>query len=293
MTPQKRLRESLGNGGIVLAPGVYDALGAMLAARAGFEAIYLSGASIAYTMLARPDIGYLGADEVAKIVGHIRERTDLPLIADADTGFGNALNVQRTVQVYERAGASAIQIEDQAMPKRCGHLAGKQLVSKGEMVGKVKAAIDSRRDPDTLIIARTDAVAVEGIKPALERARDYAEAGADILFVEAPRDDDELRGVVKELRHVAPLMANMVEGGRTPMRPADALADIGYSLVIFPGGLVRALARAGEAYFASLREHGSTAPYVENMFDFDQLNGLLGTPAILAAGKTYDEDAQE
>jgi len=293
MTPQKRMRESLKSGGIVLAPGVYDALGAMLAARAGFEAVYLSGASIAYTMLARPDIGYLGADEVAKIVGHIRERTDLPLIADGDTGFGNALNVQRTVQVYERAGASAIQIEDQSMPKRCGHLAGKQLVSKGEMVGKVKAAVDTRRDPDTLIIARTDAIAVEGIEPALERARAYAGAGADILFVEAPRDDEELRGVVTELRHVAPLMANMIEGGKTPMKTADALAEIGYSLVIFPGGLVRALARAGETYFASLREHGSNAPFMENMFDFDQLNGLLGTPAILAAGKSYDEDSQE
>jgi len=293
MTPQKRLRESLESGGIVLAPGVYDALSAMLAARAGFEAAYLSGASIAYTMLARPDIGYLGADEVAKIVGHIRERTDLPLIADGDTGFGNALNVQRTVQVYERAGASAIQIEDQAMPKRCGHLAGKQLVSKGEMVGKVKAAVDARRDSDTIIIARTDAIAVEGIEAAVERARAYAEAGADVLFVEAPRDDDELRGVVKELRRSAPLMANMIEGGRTPMKPADALAEIGYSLVIFPGGLVRALAHATESYFASLREHGSTAPFMDNMFDFDQLNDILGTPAILAAGKSYDEDSQE
>lgn len=160
MTPQKRLRDRLSAGGILVTPGVYDALGALIASQAGFEAVYLSGASIAYTRLAKPDIGYLGVDEVAGIVGNIRDRVDLPVIVDADTGFGNALNVQRTVTVLERSGASAIQLEDQAMPKRCGHLDGKRLVSRGEMVGKVKAAVDARRDADTLIVARTDGKSV-------------------------------------------------------------------------------------------------------------------------------------
>lgn len=290
MTPQRRLRERLRQPAIVLAPGVYDALGALLAGRAGHEAVYLSGASIAYTRLARPDLGYLGADDVGGIVAHLRERCELPLLVDADTGFGNALNVQRTVQLLERAGASAIQLEDQSLPKRCGHLDGKTLVSRGEMLGKVRAATDARRDPDTVIIARTDAVAVEGLEPALERALAYAEAGADVLFVEALRSEEQMRQAVQVLGSHAPLLANMVEGARTPLLSAAQLQALGFSLVIFPGGLARRVAHAAAEYFATLREHGTTVPLQEKMLDFDGLNELLGTPEILAAGRRYDED---
>jgi len=291
MTPQRKLRERLGRKEILVAPGVYDALSAMMAANAGFEAVYLSGASVAYTRLARPDLGLLGMEAVASVVGLIRERVDLPIIADADTGFGNALNVQRTLRVFERAGASAIQLEDQSLPKRCGHLAGKTLVSRKEMVGKIKAALDARLDPEMIIIARTDAIAVEGFGPALERAAAYAEAGADMLFLEAPGDRIQMAKMVSALAGRLPLMANMVEGGKTPLIPAAELQDIGFRLVIFPGGLVRALAHAMSNYFRSLKAAGTTEPFKSSMLDFQTLNHLLGTETMLAQGRKYDEEA--
>ena len=179
---------------------MYDALSALLVAQAGFEAAYLSGASVAYTQLGRPDIGLVSAAEVADVIGRICDRVETPLIVDADTGFGNALNVQRTVRTFERAGASAIQLEDQATPKRCGHLAGKTLISPEEMVGKVRAAVDARRSENMLIIGRTDAIAVEGFQPALDRAEMYVEAGADILFVEAPRSREQMDAMLSGLQ---------------------------------------------------------------------------------------------
>lgn len=285
------LGELLNEPDIVVAPGVYDALSAMIAERAGFTTIYLSGASIAYTHLGRPDVGLLGMEEIATVVSTIRERTSLPMIVDADTGFGNALNVQRTVRVLERAGASAIQIEDQAMPKRCGHLDGKTLVPAAEMVGKVRAALDARERPETLVIARTDAIAVEGFEAALERAGAYAAAGADMLFLEAMSDEQQIGRAVTTLGGSAPLMANMVEGGVTPIRPAAELQRLGYSLVIFPGGLVRALARTMADYFAALRAEGTTASFRDRMLDFPALNDLLGTRELLARGKRYDTDS--
>ena len=206
----------------VIAPGVYDALTASLATAAGFSALYVSGAAIAYTRLGRPDIGLVSMSEVAETVALIRDRVATPLIVDADTGYGNALNVQRTVRVFERAGASAIQLEDQTSPKRCGHLRDKTLVPPSEMVGKIHAALDSRTSPDTLIIARTDAVATEGLQPAINRARLYAEAGADVLFVEAPQSRDDLVTIASALHGLCPLMANMVDGGDTPPLPASA-----------------------------------------------------------------------
>ncbi|HEX8662439.1 MAG TPA: isocitrate lyase/PEP mutase family protein, partial [Beijerinckiaceae bacterium] len=189
------LKQRLSRGPAVVAPGVYDALTAALAAAAGFEALYVSGAAIAYTRLGRPDIGLVSMSEVAEVVELIRDRTGAPLVVDADTGYGNALNVQRTVRLLERAGAAAIQLEDQTFPKRCGHLRDKSLVPPAEMAGKVKAAVDARASDETLIVARTDAVAVEGFEAALARARLYAEAGADVLFVEAPRSKDQLAAV--------------------------------------------------------------------------------------------------
>jgi len=282
------LRERLSRGDVIVAPGIFDGLSGLIAAQAGFEAVYLSGASIAYTRFGRSDIGLVSMTEVADTLGAIRERIEVPVIVDADTGFGNALNVQRTVRLFERNGAAAIQLEDQANPKRCGHLDGKTLVPAAEMVGKIKAALDARRSEETLIVARTDAIAVEGIDAALERAARYTEAGCDVLFVEAPRNTDEMRIVTSRFGNRVPLLANMVEGGKTPLLSADELAEIGYRLVIFPGGLTRALACSMTDYFASLRRHGTTLPYRDRMLDFNALNELIGTPALLERGRAYD-----
>lgn len=283
-----KLRERLRATGIVVAPGVYDALGALLAEQAGFEALYLSGASIAYTRLGRPDVGLVTASEVENTIANIADRVALPLIADADTGFGNALNVCRTVRLFERAGASAIQLEDQVTPKRCGHLEGKTLVSASEMQGKIRAALDARASPDTLVIARTDAIAVEGLEPALVRAERYLEAGADVLFIEALRSMDEMKQALARFRGRVPLLANMVEGGKTPLQPAADLQALGFSIAIFPGGLARALAFAAREYFAALRRDGSTAALRGRMLDFAGLNALIGTPAMLELGKRYE-----
>ncbi len=223
MTDHPPLSTQLAGKNIAVAPGVFDAFGAVLAEQAGFHAAYLSGASIAYTRFGRPDIGLVGMSEVAETLSVISERSDLRIIVDADTGFGNALNVMRTVRLFESAGAAAIQLEDQTLPKRCGHLAGKTLVNTGEMVGKIKAALDARRRDETLIVARTDGIAVEGFKAALERAERYIEAGADVLFVEAPQTLDQMQQIVTRFGARLPLMANMVEGGKTPQKTAGEL----------------------------------------------------------------------
>ncbi|MFN0163821.1 MAG: oxaloacetate decarboxylase [Burkholderiales bacterium] len=282
------IRQRLTESRLLLAPGVYDSLTALIASQAGFEAIYLSGASIAYARLGRSDIGLTTYSEVCDTVGAIRERVATPLIVDADTGFGNALNTQRTVRGLERAGADLIQLEDQGFPKRCGHLDGKTVVARSEMVGKLKAALDARASRETLIVARTDAVAVEGFEAALERAEAYLEAGADVLFVEAVRSEAEMRTLNARFADRVPLLANMVEGGKTPLASASALQALGYRIAIFPGGTARAVAFALQGYYASLKEHGTTAPWRERMLDFDGLNALIGTPELLARGKKYE-----
>lgn len=283
--PENALRLRLRQADPLLAPGVYDALTASMAEQAGFEAAYLSGASVAYTKLGRPDIGLTSLTEVAEAATRIRERTALPLIVDADTGWGNALNVQRSMRVLEHAGAQAIQIEDQGFPKRCGHLRDKSLIPIAEMVGKVRAALDVR---DTaLVIARTDAIAVEGFGPAMERAEAYLDAGADVLFIEAPENRAQMEHIATQFASRAPLLANMVEGGRTPLATTAELGRIGYRLVIFPGGTVRAAAHAVRDYFATLRRDGTTAAFSDRMLDFDGLQSLLGTEAILANSAKY------
>jgi len=274
---------------IVVAPGVYDAFTALMAAQAGFATLYVSGAAIAYTRLGRPDIGLVSMTEVAQTVAMIRDRVGAHLIVDADTGYGNALNVARTVREFERVGANAIQIEDQDFPKRCGHLEGKALIPTAEMCGKLRAALDARRAPDTLIIARTDAIAVEGFDRAIERAITYANAGADLLFVEAPKTRDDLARMAEALRGRTPLMANMVEGGKTPPLSAAELEAIGFVLVIFPGGIVRAFGHLASEYYASLAKHGSSEPFRSRMLDFAGLNELIGTQELLALGKRYAE----
>lgn len=287
MADQMSLRSRLSRPPIVVAPGVYDPLTALIGEQAGFHALYVSGAAIAYTRLGRPDIGLVGMSEVIETVTLIRDRVEAHLIVDADTGYGNALNVERTVRLLERAGAQAIQIEDQSFPKRCGHLDDKVLIPAEEMAGKIKAAVDARVSADTLIVARTDAAGVEGFERAIERALRYREAGADILFVEAPKTRDDLARVAGLAGRSAPLMVNMVEGGKTPMMSAAELEGLGFSLVIFPGGIVRALAKAAGEYYASLAEHGGTEPFRTRMFDFDALNELVGTPELIARGKRY------
>ena len=288
MTEHFSLRQRLAAPEITIAPGVYDALGSVLVQQAGYHVTYLSGASIAYTRFGRPDIGLVGMSEVAETLSAITERSGLPVIVDGDTGFGNALNVMRTVRLFETCGAAAIQLEDQTLPKRCGHLTGKTLVPKGEMVGKIKAALDARRQAETLIIARTDGIAVEGFDAALERAEHYVEAGADVLFVEAPHSPSQMRAIVAQFGGRIPLMANMVEGGMTPQKTAAELQDIGYSLVIFPGGMVRAMAHSARAYLESLNTHGTNQPFRDQMLDFSELNEMLGTDNMLAIGARYD-----
>src|SRR6185312_10489128 len=284
------LRARLARPPILLAPGVYDPLTALIAEQTGFEALYVSGAAIAYTRLGRPDVGLVSMSEVVETVALIRDRVRAHLVVDADTGYGNALNVERAVRLLERAGANAIQIEDQDFPKRCGHLDDKVLIPAAEMVGKIQAAIDARTSSETVIIARTDAVAVEGFERALARAALYREAGADMLFIEAPRQRDEL-GRIGTLGKATPLMANMVEGGKTPMLAASELETLGFAFAIFPGAIVRALAKAAEEFYGSLKAHGSTEPFRPRMFDFDALNRLIGTPDMLARGKQYETTA--
>lgn len=279
------LAERLQHATPLLAPGVYDALTAAMAQQAGFEAAYLSGAAIAYTKLGCPDIGLVSLTEVADTLTHITERTDIPVVVDADTGWGNALNVQRTVRVLERAGAAALQLEDQDFPKRCGHLQDKTLIPAAEMAGKIRAAVDARAG--ALIIARTDAIAAEGLDQALDRAEQYLAAGADMLFIEAPESRDQMDRIAARFAGRVPLMANMVEGGKTPLASAEELGRIGFRFVIFPGGTVRAGAHALQAYFACLRRDGTTAAFSNRMFDFKGLQSMLGTAAILAEAERY------
>ena len=282
------LKQRLSQPQVLLAPGVYDAFSALIAEQAGFEALYLSGASIAYTLLGRSDIGLTTATEVTHTLAHITDRVRVPVIVDADTGFGNALNTQRTVRAFERAGAAMIQLEDQTFPKRCGHLDGKGVIPVAEMEGKLRAALDARQSSNTLILARTDAVAVEGFEGALERAERYFACGVDALFIEAVRTPEQMNTACQQFAARVPLLANMVEGGKTPVQSAEQLGQRGYKIVIFPGGTARAVGHMLQGYYASLHQHQTTLPWQDQMLDFDGLNAVIGTPELLAQGKQYD-----
>jgi 2-methylisocitrate lyase-like PEP mutase family enzyme len=284
MTLKQRLQEKRP----LLAPGIYDAFTALVAEQSGFEALYLSGASIAYTLLGRSDVGLTTVTEVANTLSRITERVQVPVIVDGDTGFGNALNTQRSVRTLEQAGAAMIQLEDQTFPKRCGHLDGKGVIPVAEMVGKLKAALDARQSPETLILARTDAVAVEGFEAALDRAEQYLASGVDALFVEAVRSPEQMKIACDRFAGRIPMLANMVEGGKTPVKSATELGEIGYRIVIFPGGTARAVGHLLQRYYASLHQHQTTLPFQGEMLDFDQLNEVIGTPELLARGKTYE-----
>ena len=284
------LKQRLAEPRAVLAPGIYDALSALVAQQAGFEALYLSGASLAYTLMGRSDIGLTTYSEVVETLSRITDRVDLPVIVDADTGFGNALNVQRTVKGLERAGAAMIQLEDQTFPKRCGHLDGKSVVPVGEMVGKLKSALDARRSPSTLIMARTDALAVEGMEASFDRAEQYLACGVDALFIEALRTSEQMDAACQRFGARIPLLANMVEGGKTPVQNVAELQKRGFRIVIFPGGTVRAVAHTLQGYYASLRENQTTDAWKSRMLDFESLNQLIGTPELMRQGKRYGAD---
>lgn len=274
---------------LLLAPGIYDSLSGLIATNAGAKAVYLSGASLAYTRFGISDLGLVSVSEVNDTLAAITDRIETPVIVDGDNGFGNALNVQRTVRSFERSGAAAIQLEDQAFPKRCGHLDGKTLISKVEMVGKIKAALDARNNQDMQIIARTDARAVEGLSAAMDRAEAYCEAGADILFIEAPQSLDEMKQLTAQFAGRIPLLANMVEGGKTPIQSTDELAEIGYKIAIFPGGAVRAIAHHLTDYFGQLIANGNNTKFAKKMYDFNGLNDVIETNALLDLGIKYED----
>ncbi len=281
------LKERLQREAAVLAPGVYDTLTALIAEQAGFEALYLSGAAVAYTQFGRSDVGLTTAKEAVDTCARITDRVRTPLIVDADTGFGNALNTQRTVRDFERAGAAMIQLEDQTFPKRCGHLDNKTLISTSDMCGKLRAALDARHSSETLLLARTDAVAVEGLDAAIERAEAYMETGVDALFIEAVTSVQDMERVCAIFSPRIPMLANMIEGGKTPVHSLDELGKRGYRIVIFPGGTTRYVARGLQDYYASLKQHGTTGPQQGDMLTFNELNELIGTPELLELGRRY------
>jgi carboxyvinyl-carboxyphosphonate phosphorylmutase len=280
-----RLRELLAAPRPLVAPGAYDALSARLVEQAGFDAVYMTGFGTTASLIGRPDVGLLTGTEMVDNARRIVAAVDVPVIADADTGYGNALNVLRTVQLYEQAGVAAVQLEDQVMPKKCGHMSGKALVGADEMVGKIRAAVEARRDPDLLVIARTDAVAVLGLDEAIERARAFAGAGADLLFVEAPTSEDDIATVAGELRGVAPLVFNWAEGGRTPPLPLDRIAELGFSLVIFPIGTLLAATAGIRSLLRTLERDG--IPSLDGLPSFGEFTDLVGLPEVQALEQRF------
>ena len=285
------LREHLGNAREPLrVPGIYDGLSALLAEQAGFEAAFLSGACLSFARFGRPDVGLVTASEVAATVAILRDRVSLPLIVDIDTGFGNALNVQRTVRDLERAGASALQMEDQVAPKRCGHMAGKAVVSREEMVGKIKAALDARHDDATIIIARTDALAVNGFEDALDRAEHYLLAGADALFIEAPQTHEQMKVIGESFGGRVPLVHNLVEGGNSPVADAAALAALNYRIALYPAALLNITTPVAEMVLRVIADTGSTDSLRSQMYDLFDLNRLLGAQQLLATGARFGDE---
>jgi 2-methylisocitrate lyase-like PEP mutase family enzyme len=280
--PSPTLRELLAGSEPVVAPGAYDALSARLAEQAGFGAVYMTGFGASASLLGRPDVGLLSFAEMADHARRIVQAVGVPVIADADDGYGNPLNVRRTVREYEAAGVAALHIEDQVAPKRCGHLAGKQVIPVGEMVEKVRAAVDAR--DALLVIARTDARAVEGLEAALARARAYREAGADVLFVEAPEDEAEVEAVARAFPDT-PLLFNWADGGRTPPLALDRIRELGFSLVLFPLTALFAATQAVRDALARVRVHGT--PVLDGGLRFGEFTDLIGLPEYQRLEQRY------
>ncbi len=271
-----RLRTLVEAPGLLMAPGCYDCLTARLIARAGFDAAYVTGSGVSMSAIGAPDIGALSSAELVERAQRIADSVEIPVICDIDTGFGGPINVIRTIRDLERAGVSAVQMEDQDFPKKCGHEPGRRLVSVQEMTGRIRAAVDARHDPDFLIIARTDARSDHGLSAAIDRAAAYADAGADVLFVESPESRDEMQILNNHL--TLPTMANMVEGGRTPLLPADDLAALGYRLAIYPNSLTRLVGHMGVELLDTLRATGTTDGMRNRMLDHRALWDLFDYP---------------
>lgn len=280
----EKLGALLNRGGLVTAPGVYDGLSARIAEAAGFDALYISGGAISRSM-GYPDVGLVTQTEMVKRLEEIRAVTSLPLIVDADTGYGNAINVLRTIRAYERAGAAALHIEDQLEPKRCGHYAGKEIISVNEMEQKIQAAVAAREQSELIIIARTDARAVLGLAAAIERGNAYAEAGAELIFVEAPQSLEEIEQIANTVH--APLLINMFWGGKTPLVPAEQLAALGYRIMIVPSDLQRAAIRAMQKAAVAIRHDGNTATMSDEMVSFAEREEVVGKPQIETLQKRF------
>ena len=271
----------------LLAPGAYDALSALLIEQAGFETVFISGSGISYTQLAKPDIGLISLDQLCHVTRRVRERLDMPLIVDADNGFGDAVNVEHTVRLLERAGASAVLIDDQAFPKRAGSLSGKSFVRPEIMADKIRAAVDVRRETNTLVIARTDTLPHEGLQAALDRAALYRDAGADALFIDQPQSLEDYQAIAEAFPDI-PLVANMIEGGASPRLNANELSELGYGLVISSGSLVRGFAAMAEKLLAVLKRDGSTAAFEGGLLSFNELNERLDLEKIAEQGRRFD-----
>jgi len=291
MRSTTRLRELLANPDMIIAPGAYDALSARLIAQAGFPAVYMTGFGTAASVLGQPDVGLLTMSEMvsraAALAAITEEVGSLPLIADADTGYGNPINVRRTIREYERAGVASVHIEDQIWPKKCGHMEGKQVIPQQEMVQKIRAAVDARQDPDFVIIARTDAIAVNGLEDALQRGKAYRAAGADVLFIEAPRSLAELQAI-KETFPDVPLLYNWAESGKTPPLSLQEIQALGFKLVIFPVSLLFAATHAMLQMLTQLKQGETSTAYTSQMVTFAQFTQLIGLPEIQALERRYD-----
>lgn len=287
VTAARRLRERLRSPELLIAPGVFDGLSARIATAAGFEALYASGGAIARST-GVPDLGLLSFTEVLTRLREIVDATGLPVIADADTGYGNALNVFRTVKEFERLGVAALHLEDQVSPKKCGHYAGKELISADEMVGKLRAAQDARADPDLVLIARTDARAVEGLEMAIARGNRYAEAGADLIFVEAPESEEEIQTIARRVH--APLLINIFKGGKTPLVAPEALGAMGYRVMIVPSDLQRAAIHAMQEAAQAVRATGTAAGLGPRLAGFDERDALVDLAAWQERDRLYGAD---
>ncbi len=283
--PTTRLRELLAAPGLIMAPGVADALNARLVAREGFDAIYMTGAGTSAVRLGMPDIGLLTMTEMVDNAARIVDASGLPLIADADNGYGGPFNVRRTIRAYERAGAAAVHVEDQVLPKRCGHLAGKQLIPAAEMVAKIKAAVDARQDPDFVLIARTDALMVEGFEAALDRAAQYEEAGADVLFVESPLSTEQLEAIPQRL--TKPQLYNMASSGKTPFLHKDQITELGFKLVIYPNWIILAAIQAARHVLKEIKEAGTVAKLSNEVATFTEFFDLVGMQDVRALEERY------
>lgn len=278
------LRNLFKKGKIIVAPGAHDALTAKVIEKVGLPAVYMTGYGQAASHLGKPDVGLLSMSEMVARASNMADAVNIPVIADADNGFGNAVNVMRTVREYEKAGVAAIQLEDQVAPKRCGHMLGRQVIPKEEMVGKIKAAIDARQG-QMMIIARTDARTVHGLDEALDRAKAYEEAGADILFVESPESIEEMKRITAAMK--VPVLANMVEGGRTPLLKNDELEKLGYSIVIYPTASTYMTAKVITRLMEYLKETGTTESLMGEMLTFQEFNDLIGMPYISEVESKY------